>query len=214
MAVDPTLAFPHQHSLAEEITNAVSHGVGLLMSIAASVLLLLHSDSGHVLLGCSLFSLSLVFLYTMSTLYHAFPSGKTRAVFQYLDHVAIFILIAGSYSAYCMVAFYETFGIWMSCTVWAIALLGILVQLFGGSWAHHVSQVLYLVMGWLVISQFSTVYAVLSPASFWLLLAGGLAYTVGFVFYALQRFPWMHAVWHFFVLGGSVCHVLSVLWAM
>lgn len=204
----------------EEVANAVSHGIGVLLSIAALVLLTVAAvDAPHTarlpaVIGGVLFGTSLMFLYTMSTLYHAFPKGRVKQALQQYDHAAIFILIAGSYSAFCLSVLYDSIGVGLFWTVWALAAAGISTQILLPKIAHPISLVLYLVMGWLIIVQYNTLTECFSPAAFWLLLSGGIAYTVGFIFYALQRFPWMHPVWHLFVLGGSICHVLSVLFLL
>ncbi|MBQ2822521.1 MAG: hemolysin III family protein [Thermoguttaceae bacterium] len=198
-------------SFAEELMNSVSHGIGTILSAAALVLLLLRSDDFSSALGSVLFGVSLIFLYLMSTLYHALPSGKVRDIFQQLDHAAIFILIAGSYSVFCLSIFSGRIGPWMFWSVWSLAAIGILGQILWGNAAHKISLVLYLLMGWLAISQYSIIAETLPSIPFGLLLAGGITYTVGFFFYAMQKFPWMHVIWHFFVLGGSICHVLCAL---
>lgn len=205
---------------AEELVNSVSHGVGVLFSMVSLVLLLLNipaesaayfSSPSAAWFGFLLFGMSLLFLYIMSTVYHALPDGRVRTIFQQLDRAAIFVLIAGSYSAFCLSAFYPTFGPWMCCAVWGMAAAGIGAQILWGRKAHRFSLLLYLVMGWFVVSKFSIVAAALPLLNFRFLLAGGILYTVGVIFYVLQRFPWMHPIWHLFVLGGSVCHVLALL---
>ncbi|MDO4857670.1 MAG: hemolysin III family protein [Thermoguttaceae bacterium] len=198
-------------SVAEEITNAVSHGIGALLSVGILPILVLCAEGTAATCGAILFGLSLIFLYLMSTLYHSFPNGAAKKVLQQMDHAAIFVLIAGSYSVFCLSRFYETIGPQLCIEVWSLAAIGILAQIIWGRKAHIFAQVLYLLMGWLVISHFHEVVATFTPAQFWFLLAGGLFYTVGFVFYAHQRIPWMHPTWHFFVLGGSVCHVICAM---
>ncbi len=211
---------PFTAPFGEEIANAVSHGIGVLLSVAALVLVTIEAagststDRLPTMLGGVIFGVSLTFLYSVSTLYHAFPPGKTKERLQQFDHAAIFILIAGSYSAFCLSVLYHSIGVWMCWTIWLLACTGIGIQIFFPRVAHPISLVLYLVMGWLIISQYSVVTTYFSPVAFWLLLAGGISYTVGFIFYALQRLPWMHPVWHLFVLGGSVCHILSVLFLL
>jgi len=206
--------------LAEELANSITHGVGILFSCAALVLLLLNvpEKSGTYFvspsaawIGFLIFGVSLLFLYIMSTVYHALPDGRVRTIFQQLDHTAIFVLIAGSYSAFCLSAFYSTFGLWMCIAVWGMALVGISAEILWGRRAHRFSLLLYLIMGWFVVSKFSIVAAALPALNFRFLLAGGILYTVGVIFYVLQKLPWMHPIWHLFVLGGCVCHVLALL---
>lgn len=206
-------------TFAEEAANAISHGIGVLLSVAALVLLTISASGASAalrlptILGFLIFGFSLIFLYLMSTLYHAVPEGRCKAILQQLDHAAIFVLIAGSYSAFCLSVLYSTVGVELFLTIWGLAALGISSQIFlSKRLAHRLSLVLYLLMGWLVIFLYPIVAKALPAPAFWLLLSGGISYTAGFVFYALQRIPWMHPIWHLFVLGGSVCHVLSVLW--
>lgn len=204
-------------SVREEIANAVSHGIGALFSLVALILLIISAvnatafSRGPVILGFTLFGLSLLFLYLMSTLYHSFPNSRIRATLQELDHAAIFVLIAGSYSAFCLSVLYESIGVWMFWTIWTLATVGIVSRFLFGRKSRKFALILYLIMGWLIISQYSVVKEVLTPTEFYLILAGGVTYTVGFVFYILQKFPWMHPIWHLFVLGGSTCHVLAAL---
>ena len=205
---------------AEEMANSISHGIGVLFSCASLVLLLLNipdksavyfTSPSAAWVGSLLFGASLIFLYLMSTIFHALPDGRTRTIFQQLDRAAIFVMIAGSYSAFCLSAVYATFGLWMCCAVWSMAAAGIGAEILWGWKAHRFSLILYLIMGWFVVSKFSVVADALPPVNFGFLLAGGIFYTVGVLFYALQKFPWMHPIWHLFVLGGSVCHVLALL---
>ncbi len=204
-------------SAQEEVANAVSHGIGALLSLVALILLVVSAinvtsfSRAPIILGFTLFGLSLLFLYLMSTLYHSFPYGRTRTTFQKLDHAGIFILIAGSYSAFCLSVLYESIGVWLFCIIWGLAAVGIFSPFLFGGKSRKFALVLYLVMGWLIISQYPTVIKALTPTEFYLILAGGVTYTVGFIFYALQKLPWMHPIWHLFVLGGSTCHVLAAL---
>ena len=205
------------HSLGEEIMNAVTHGVGTLMSITGMVLLLVKEAfrpdgmrvpamAGFIIFGCSL-----IFLYLMSTLYHSLIYTRARRVFQEFDHLAIYILIAGSYSAYCLTVLYDTVGVRIFWIVWSIALFGITCQLLIGRRFRPFSLVLYLAMGWILIGAGGDVLDSIPDVIFWWILGGGLCYTVGFVFYAYQKCPWMHPVWHIFVIMGSAAHIVAAM---
>ncbi|MDO4570189.1 MAG: hemolysin III family protein [Planctomycetia bacterium] len=200
----------------EEVANALTHGMGVVLSILSLFFLILKAlfDAPEAiripsLIGFSIFGLSLIFLYGMSTVYHSLHEGRLKDVFQVLDHLAIYILIAGSYSAYCLSALYESIGLRMFCVIWGLALTGVVSQLIWGKKFKIYSLILYLAMGWLIILEVRTVLEIIPTATFWYILGGGLAYTIGFVFYALQRIKWMHTVWHFFVLFGSAFHVVA-----
>lgn len=212
-AVDPGLP-PRPYSLGEEIANSVTHGVGVAFSISATTLLIVFaalSGDRWALASAIVFGLSLVLLYAGSTLYHSMPFPKARHVFKIIDHCAIYVLIAGSYTPFTLVTLRESGGWWMFATVWAIAIAGVATEAFWTYRPKWLSVVVYLAMGWLVVVVIEPVMAALHPTGLWLLVAGGLAYTVGTVFYVNKRVPYFHMVWHLFVLAGSLCHFLAVL---
>lgn len=204
-----------QYSTGEEIGNAVSHGVGACLSIAALVLLLVFAARGGGGLKTAsavMMGVCLVLEYTFSTLYHAIQPPRAKAVLRVFDHCCIYLLIAGSYAPFTLVTLHDQGGQSICILVWVIALVGILVEAFGRQrQPKWVSAAVYLAMGWLIVFKLPVLVASLPPVGFWLLVAGGLSYTLGVVFYVLKRVPFAHMVWHFFVLGGSVCHVLAVL---
>ena len=203
-----------RYTFGEEVFNSVSHGVGALLSIiGASVIVTLAACFGNVItvLSSIIYGLSLVILYTMSTLYHAFPFEKARKVFRIFDHASIFILIAGSYTPFCLVALSgNTKGIWVAAVVWLCAVGGIVMNSISLEKTEKPSLVLYVIMGWAVIFVIRNIVAVLPTAGFWLLLAGGLSYTGGIVFYKM-KFRYMHSIWHLFVLAGSILHYLCIV---
>jgi hemolysin III len=180
-------AHPAAYSVGEEIANSVTHGVGIVFSLVALTLLVVFAvmrDDGWSLAGGIVFGVSLVLLYTGSTLYHAIPFPRARHVFKILDHSAIYVLIAGTYTT--------TEAFWTYRPGW-------------------LSVVVYVGMGWLVAFMVGPLRAALPANGIALLFAGGLAYTGGTVFYAIKRVPYFHMVWHLFVIAGSVCHFLAVL---
>lgn len=202
------------YSLGEEIMNSVVHGVGVVMSIAALTLLVVFgamTGSGVRLAAGIVYGVSLVLEYTASTLYHGLTSERAKHVFKVLDHCGIYLLIAGSYTPFTLITLAGKTGYGMFAAIWAIAVVGIAAEAFWVYRPRWVSAVMYLAMGWLVVGAIGPLRASLAPGGLWLLVAGGLAYTLGTVFYVLKKVPYMHGVWHLFVLGGSVCHFLAVL---
>jgi hemolysin III len=202
------------YTLGEEITNSIIHGIGVVLSIAALTMLLVFAgwaQNGWAIASALVYGISLVLEYTASTLYHSFPQPRVKHVFKILDHCGIYVLIAGSYTPFCLITLRGQGGLWMFAVVWAIAVAGIAVE---WAWTYRprwVSAAVYLGMGWLVIFTIKPLLASLAPAGVWLLVAGGLCYTFGTVFYVLKRVRYMHAVWHVWVLAGSICHFLAIL---
>ena len=208
------------YTVGEEIANAITHGIGALLAIAALVLLIVRAATqapvgyaaGYVV-GYTLFGVSLVLLYLTSTLYHSLPRNGAKRVFASLDHSAIFLLIAGSYSAYCLGPLNSSMGWWLFGTIWALAAVGVTAYSVYGNRARWFTFCLYLVMGWFLIVVGRSVYEVLTSLSWLFLVLGGVFYTVGCVFFAMKKVRWMHGVWHLFVLGGSIMHFFSLYWA-
>lgn len=205
---------PPPYTLGEEIAHAVTHGVGLLLSIAGLTTLVvaasLRGNAWHVV-GCSIFGASLVLLYAASTLYHAIRHPGAKRVFQRLDHGAIFLLIAGTYTPFALVSLRGGWGWTLLSLIWGLALLGIVLQLTLPARASRFSLALYLIMGWMALLALEPLLRALHPGGLLLLLLGGGAYTLGALVYAWQRLPYNHAVWHVFVMVGSVCHFACVL---
>jgi len=203
-----------EYTLGEEIANSVTHGIGVAFSIVALTLLVafavLYGDRWALSSGIVL-GLSLILLYTGSTLYHAIPFPRARHYFKIMDHAAIYVLIAGSYTPFTLVTIRNAGGWWMFALVWTFAAVGIATEAFWAYRPRWLSTVVYLVMGWMVMFMIGPVTANLHPTGLTLLIAGGLCYTLGTVFYVLKRVPYFHMVWHIFVLAGSVCHFLAVL---
>lgn len=202
------------YSLVEEIVHAITHGIGVLLSLAGLAwMLYLTLDSGdpwRIVASC-VYGASLITLFLASTLYHAWPVSPRKHLFKLLDHCAIYLLIAGTYTPFVLVTMRTGTGWWLFGAIWSLATAGILTKL----WFRHkypkASMVSYLVMGWLVVLAAPQVaQAVGSSAMVWL-VAGGLSYTVGAVFYAAKRMPFNHAIWHLFVVAGSVCHFMAVV---
>lgn len=213
MAGQSPLRAKRPYTLGEEIANSIIHGIGVGLSVAALVLLIVYSAStdGWRIASALVFGIALVLEYTASTLYHSFPQPKVKHVFKILDHAGIYLLIAGSYTPFVLVTIRDTGGWWLFIFVWTAAVIGISTEAFWAYRPRWLSVVVYLAMGWAVVGAIKPLLAAVDPAGVWLLVAGGLAYTVGTIFYVMKRVPYMHAVWHVFVLGGSICHFLAVM---
>jgi hemolysin III len=209
------------YTLGEEIANAITHGVGAGLSVAALVLLIVRAATsapegmvgGHVV-GYATFGVSMLILYLISTLYHALPPSRGKRVFALLDHSAIFIFIAGTYTAYCLGPIYGRTGWWTFGTLWALAIIGVVAYCVYERRARAFTLVLYLVMGWFGMLVWRDLYAALPQISWNLVLLGGFVYTLGVAFFMMKKVRWMHTVWHLFVLGGSVLHFFSIYWAI
>lgn len=202
-----------EYTLGEEIANAITHGIGAGLSVAALVLLIVKSvmdGGGLLLLSALFFGIALLVEYLMSTLYHALAHEGAKRVFKVLDHSGIYLLIAGTYTPYCLVTLLPFGGFWLFLVVWAMALVGVACEAFWTFRPRWVSAVIYVVMGWCIVAYLPALYGALEPAGFWLLLAGGLSYTLGAVFYVLKRVKFMHSVFHVFVLAGSILQFFSI----
>lgn len=200
---------------SEEAANAMTHGVGLLASLIGVPILLWtavgRGDFWHIA-GCTVFAVSLIGLYAASTLYHALPPSRAKRVLRVIDHAAIYFLIAGSYTPFTLGVLRGGWGWALFGVVWSLAAFGILFKTLFGFRYPHASTLFYLGMGWLALVAARPLTAVLSGGGLGLLLAGGLLYTAGVVFFVWDRWRYSHVVWHLFVLGGSACHFLAVLW--
>ena len=200
-------------SRGEEIANSVTHGVGLLASIATAPLLIIFAarDSAWQVVGSSIFAATLIALYTASTLYHAFPPSRAKRVFRVLDHGAIFLLIAGTYTPFALGALRGPWGWTILGIVWGLAAVGVTFKSVRGFAYPRLSTAVYLLMGWIVVIAIKPLLAQVPAAGLLWLLAGGLCYTGGVVFYASDHKRYLHSVWHLFVLAGSACHVVAVM---
>jgi hemolysin III len=201
-------------SLCEDIANAISHGMGLLLILAAAPFLLAASfDRGGVLafVCAGIFAVTVAILYGSSMLYHALRPGKIKQLFRVIDHSAIFLLIAGTYTPFALGALRGPWGWSLFGIVWAIATAGIGIEVSGLVRHRKLSVALYLVMGWLVVIATGQLLEHVQARGILLLAAGGLAYTVGVVFYVMKRLPYAHLIWHFFVLAGTTCHFFAVM---
>jgi hemolysin III len=202
------------YSLGEEIAHSLTHGAGLLLGIAALVILVVvaaRSGSPMRTVAASIYGSTIVLLYATSTLYHALPRGRAKRVFSILDHSAIFLLIAGTYTPFTLVTLGGTWGWALFGTIWGCAVLGIVIEAVWKGRVRRPQLVLYLLMGWTAVIAIRPLLGRLETGGLVLLFSGGLAYTCGVGFYVWRGFRYHHAVWHVFVLAGSALHVFAVL---
>ena len=201
----------------EEIVNSTTHGVGLALSVAGFVILLAmairHGTAWHVV-GCAIYGSTLICLYLASTLYHGIRSPRLKRVLLIMDHCAIYLLIAGTYTPFLLVNLRGRWGWSLLGIVWGCAMAGIVFKLWFVDQFKILSTAFYLAMGWLALAGAKPFVAHVSPLGLRWLVAGGVMYTVGVIFYASRRIPYSHAVWHLFVIAGSVFHYLAVLYAV
>ena len=198
-------------SLGELIANAVSHGVGILLAIAGLVTLLVLSDTTVEVYASLIYGISLVILYTSSTLLHSFPEKMKRVftVFQRLDHSSIFLLISGTYTPFLIVLIGTKEAYYLFAFLWTLTIIGIVFKSIWISKFQGIHIVIYLVMGWSIMFIYDQAFSLMGDALI-LLIIGGLCYTLGVIFY-ISKFKYQHFVWHLFVLAGSVCHFVSVI---
>jgi hemolysin III len=202
------------YTKGEEIANAITHGIGAALAIAALVLLVVFSamkgTAWHVV-GFSIFGATLVILYLESTLYHSLTNKKVKRLFRKFDHMSIFLLIAGTYTPFCLTILRGTMGWIMFAIVWGSTVVGIILKAFLTGKKDKLSTTLYVVMGWLIVIAIKRMYLSMIFSGFLFLVIGGLLYTVGALFYSWDKLKYNHGVWHLFVIGGSVCHFFSVM---
>jgi hemolysin III len=201
------------YTLGEEIANATTHALGAALSAAGLALLVAFAalfGDGWQLASAIVFGASLILLYTASTLYHAIPHPRAKRVFKVVDHAAIYLLIAGTYTPFTLVTLRGSGGLWLFGVVWGVAVAGISVEAFFVNRPRWLSAIGYIAMGWLVLTMIGPLARSMAGGGFWLVVAGGLTYTLGAAFYVMKRVRYMHTVWHCFVLGGSICHFLAV----
>jgi hemolysin III len=198
----------------EETVNAWTHGLGAVLSLAGLVVLVVmagrYGDAWHIV-SCTIYGVTMVLLFSSSTLYHSCRSERAKHICRIIDHASIYLLIAGTYTPFVLVSLRGGWGWSLFGVVWGLALAGIVFQIFFVSRFRVLQTLIYLAMGWLAVIAFKPLLArVPLPGLIWL-LAGGLSYTVGALFYLWKKLPFHHAVWHLFVLAGSVCHYFAIL---
>lgn len=203
-----------EQTLGEEIANSVSHGVGALAAMAVTPILILKAiqKGAAAITGVSIFGATMIILYLASTLYHAFPKSKTKRVFQIFDHSAIFLLIAGTYTPFTLSVLPGMWGWTLFGIIWTLAIAGVVLKSVRNVKTSKLSTALYVGMGWLAVFAIKPLYDHMPAWGLFWLLAGGLTYSIGVIFFAYDHsYKYNHFVWHLFVLGGTACHVIAVL---
>lgn len=214
MSLKEKIQIPN-YSLGEEITNAILHGIGALLAIAALVLCVVFSAIHHnpyAVVSSCLYGSTLIILYTMSCLYHSLKVNNAKRVFRIIDHCSIFLLIAGTYTPLTLVSLNGPIGWTLFGIIWGVSILGIVLNAIDFNKYKVVSMILYIMMGWAIIFTFPRLLKVMDMAGIYLLVAGGIVYTIGAIFYGVgKKIKYMHSVFHFFVLAGSILHFFAIL---
>lgn len=198
-----------------DITNAIIHGIGTALSIAALVLLVVFSAIYHdvwYIVSTAVYGSTLIILYISSTLYHSFQNKKVKSIFKVFDHSSIYLLIAGTYTPFTLIPLRGPWGWSIFGVIWGLAACGIVFKAFSAGRFKLVSTLIYIAMGWLIIIAFKPIVSSIPTYGFIWLLVGGLFYTTGTIFYMAKKFPFSHAIWHLFVLAGSISHFLSIFY--
>ena len=203
---------PIQH-LREELANSLTHGFGLLLAIAGLVVLVVSASIGGdamEIVTFSVFGATMVALYLASTVYHSARHPRFKRFMRFVDHAAIYLLIAGTYTPFLLLNMRDSIGWTMFAVVWGLALVGIFAKVLHMDRLPWLTPLIYVVMGWICLLGLKPAMEAIHPGGLWMLLAGGIAYTGGVVFYVLDRMPYNHAVWHGFVMGGTLLHYFAV----
>ena len=196
----------------EEKLNTISHAIGALFGIAALVMLIVYSTNKTEwsLFSVIVYGISIIILFTASTFYHAVKGEKRKHYFRIVDHISIYFLIAGTYTPVCLISLESSLGWTLFWVVWGIAAFGVILKLFFTGKFEIFSTLLYLVMGWLIVFDFPNLSNILGSNGILFLFAGGLSYTVGIIFYVIQKIPFNHVIWHLFVLAGAIFHFFMI----
>lgn len=205
--------FSRKYLIVNEVLNAVTHGIGVILSIIALVFLVqkgLEMGGALEITSYTVYGVSLILLYLSSTLYHSFTFTKARYVFRIIDHSSIFLLIAGTYTPYTLITIGGKLGVFLTTLIWTIAFLGVLYKTIWFKKFQGLSLWLYISMGWISLFFMHYLYQGLGTSGFLWLLAGGLSFTVGALFYRLKHIKFMHVVWHLFVMSGTICMFFSI----
>jgi len=200
------------HKYLEELLNTISHGIAAIASIFGFIILLNSISNHQIILICTLiYSLSLIILYTSSTLYHGVKNKKLKEIFRILDHCGIFILIAGTYTPIALISINGTTGWWIFAIQWSLVIIGSIFKFFSTGKYENISLLIYIIMGWMIVFKWNTLINSISPSALNLLVWGGIIYTTGIIFYALDsRMKYSHFIWHLFVITGSTIHYIMI----
>ena len=202
------------YSLGEEIANAITHGVGAGLAVAALVLLVIYAsiygNAWHIV-SFSIFGSTLIILYMSSTLYHSLTNERAKRLFRKFDHISIFLLIAGTYTPFCLVSLHGWLGWTIFGIVWGCATVGIVFKSIHIGKLEMLSTIMYVLMGWVVVIAIKPLYSSMTQTGFALLVMGGISYTAGTIFFIKDKIKYFHSIWHIFVLGGSILHFFAVM---
>ncbi len=204
-----------RQAIFEEIANSISHGLGFILSIVAITFLVVYSCKDNdpwKMIAFSIYGSSLSILYLFSTLYHSFSNSRIKAIFRRLDHAAIYLLIAGTYTPFILISLRETWVIYLFPVVWSMAIIGIYIKIFYIHRYERLTLLYYIIMGWMALIAVKPLFNSIPIESFIWIFIGGLSYTSGVIFYAWERLPFNHTIWHGFVLMGSVSHYIGILY--
>jgi len=198
----------------QEIANSITHGIGAMLSVAGLVILLIIAGTkGDIwrIISFSIYGTTLILLYLSSSIYHGLSNVRIKNIFQILDHSAIYLLIAGSYTPLTLISLRGPWGWTLFGLVWGIALIGILMKAFFFNKTQVISMILYIIMGWLIVIAIKPLIETIPRGMLLWIIVGGISYSVGIIFYLVQKIPYHHTIWHLFVLGGSITHFLGIL---
>jgi hemolysin III len=198
------------YSPLEERLNAVSHGVGVIAATVGLIFLLMKVDGIYGQFACVVYGLSMIMMFLSSTLYHLAKNENVKAFLKIVDHSAIYLLIAGTYTPFMVLAIGGWLGLTGMIIVWSIALIGIFFKIFANQRFPKLSVITYLLMGWIAIFFFYPLYNALTTEGIWLLVGGGICFTVGVLFYVAKKIQFTHTIWHLFVVAGCLCHFFSI----
>lgn len=203
-----------RYTVGEEICNSISHGIGAIFGICGTSVLLTLAVMHHSKLAfitSIIYGISMILLFTMSTVYHAVQPPKAKEILRIFDHTSIYLLIAGTYTPFCLIALKGNIkGIWVAIAVWICAILGIILNAIDLKKTEKLGLVLYVIMGWSVIAVIKDIVKAMPTPAFWLLLLGGISYTAGIIFYVQKNKKYTHCIWHFFVLVGGLLHFFAI----
>ena len=204
-----------RQAVLEEIANSISHGLGFILSIVALTFLVVYSCKDNdpwKIIAFSIYGSSLSILYLFSTLYHSFSNSRIKAIFRRLDHAAIYLLIAGTYTPFILVSLRETWVIYLFPVVWSMAIIGIYIKIFYIHRYERLTLLYYIIMGWMALIAVKPLFFSIPIESFFYIMLGGVAYTTGIIFYTWHKLPYNHTIWHGFVLIGSFSHFMGMLY--
>lgn len=203
-----------EYTAKEELVNVITHCLGVLLGLVTLTILTIisaHQHNAWKIISSAIFGGSIILLYLSSTLYHGLSRTRLNQLFKSFDHASIYVLIAGSYTPFCLVSLHNAWGWSLFGTTWGLALFGVVFKMYFAGRFDGVSTAAYILMGWLAMIAIRPLYYALPFNGFMLLLLGGISYTFGVIFYAWEKLPFNHAIWHLFVLAGTLCHIFAVL---